>query len=130
PGIEQLLVGQAADQARMNEAREVDAGYVTGMRIEAGNVPDRFLRQRKMVGEKAAAILLGEESVEAPQAVRLGADVEQIDDQQISRLGASYADRAGQKVYDGQVDVANVIGRLVVLDEPAGPVIGLHDKIV
>lgn len=83
-----------------------------------------------MVGEKAAAVLLGEEAVEAPQAFLERADVEQVDDQQIARLGALDADRTGQEVHDRQVDVAHVVGGVVVLDEAAGPVIGLDDEVV
>ena len=130
PGVEQLLVGQAADQARMDQARELHAGHVAGMGVEAGNVPDRFLRQRKVIGEESAAVLLGEESVEAPQALGQRADVEQIDHQEIAGLGALDADRAGQEVHDRQVDVADVIGEFVVLDEAAGPIIGLDDEVV
>src|SRR5258708_27443337 len=31
---------------------------------------------------------------------------------------------------DGEIDVAHVVDRFVVLDEAAGPVIGLHDEII
>ena len=110
PGVEQLLVRQAADQARMDEAGELHARHMARMGVEAGNVPDRFLRQREMIGEEAAAVLLGEEAVEAPQALRQRADVEQIDHQEIAGLGALDADRAGQEMHDGEVDVAHVVG--------------------
>ena len=83
-----------------------------------------------MVGEKAAAVLLREEAVEAPQALRQRADIEQVDDQQIAGFGAFDADRTGQEMHDDEVDVAHVVGRFVVLDEAAGPVIGLDDEIV
>ena len=114
----------------MDQAGEVHARHMAGVRVEARDIPDRFLRQREMIGEKAAAVLLGEEAVEAPQALRQRADVEQIDDQQIAGLGALDADRARQEVHDRQIDVAHVVGRLVVLDEAAGPVVGLDDEIV
>ena len=84
----------------MDETGEADAGDVTGMGIDARNVPDRFLRQREVVGEKAAAVLLGKEAVEAPGALRKDADVENIDDQQIARLGAVYPDRTGEEMHD------------------------------
>ena len=130
PGVEQLLVRQTADQAGMDEAGEVDAGHVARMRVHARDVPDRLLRQREVIGEEAAAVLLGEEAVEAPQALGQRADIEQVDDQQIARLGAFDTDRAGQEVHDGQIDVANVVGGFVVLDEAAGPVVGLDDEVV
>jgi hypothetical protein len=61
---------------------------------QAVDVPDRLLRLREMLGQEAAAVLLREEAVEAPQAVGLGANVEQVDDEQVARLGALHADRA------------------------------------
>src|SRR6266853_3324036 len=33
-------------------------------------------------------------------------------------------------MHDGEIDVAHVVGRFVVLDEAAGPVISLHDEII
>src|SRR5258705_2863651 len=33
-------------------------------------------------------------------------------------------------MHDGEIDVAQVVGRFVVLDEAAGPVIGLHDEVI
>src|SRR6266446_6257316 len=84
PGVEQLLVRQAADQARMDEARKAHARHMARMGVEAGNVPDRFLRQRKMISEEAAAVLLGKEAVEAPQALRQRTDIEEVDDQEIT----------------------------------------------
>src|SRR6202035_4792361 len=43
PGLEQLLVGQATDQARMDEAREIDPRHMAGMGVETRYVPDRLL---------------------------------------------------------------------------------------
>ena len=83
-----------------------------------------------MIGEEAAAVLLGEEAVEAPQALRQRADVEQVDDQQVAGLGAFDADRPGQEVHDGEIDVAHVVRGFVVLDEAAGPVVGLDHEVV
>ena len=130
PGRQHLRIGQTADQAGMDQAGEVHAGNVTRRGVEALDVPDRLLRQREMVGQEAAAVLLGEEAVKAPQALLQRTDVEQIDHQEIAGLGALDADRAGQEVHDRQIDVAHVVGGIVVLDEAAGPVIGLDDEIV
>jgi len=33
-------------------------------------------------------------------------------------------------MHDRQIDVAHIVGGIVVLDEAAGPVIGLDDEIV
>src|ERR1700691_1645708 len=108
----------------MNEPSKLDAGDVTRMGVEAGNVPDRFLRQRKMIGQEAATVLLREETVEAPKALRQRADVKQVDDQKIAGLGAFDTDRPGQEMYDRQIDVAHIVRRIVVLDEASGPVVG------
>ena len=130
PGREHFRIGQTADQAGMDQPGKVHAGDVARRGVEALDVPDRFLRQREMIGQEAAAVLLGEEAVETPQAFLQRADVEQIDHQQIAGLGALDADRAGQEVHDRQIDVAHVVGGIVVLDEAAGPVDGLDDEIV
>ena len=63
-----------------------------------------------MIGEETAAVLLGEEAVESPQALLQRTDIEQVDHQEIAGLGALDADRAGQEVHDRQVDVAHVVG--------------------
>src|ERR1700682_455401 len=114
----------------MNQAGEIHARNVPGRGVHALKIPDRLLRQREMIGQEPAAVLLGEEAVEAPQAFLHRADVEQIDHQQVAGLRALAADRAGQEVHDRQIDVAHVVGGVVVLDEAAGPVIGLDDEIV
>ena len=129
PRFEQFLVGQTADQTGMDEAGEPDPGDVPGMRVEARNIPDRLLRQREVVGEKAAAVLLGEEAVEAPRALGKDADVENIDNEEIARLGAVHADRPGQKVHNAQINVAHIVGQLIVLDETSGPIVGLHHEV-
>src|ERR1700691_5405126 len=112
----------------MNEPGKLDAGDVTRMGVEAGNIPDRFLRQRKMIGQEAATILLREETVEAPKTLRHRADIEQVDDQKIAVLGAFDADRPRQKMYDRQIDVAHIVRGIVVLDEASGPVVSLDNK--
>ena len=83
-----------------------------------------------MIGQEAAAILFGEEAVKTPQAFLQRADVEQVHHQEIAGLGALDADRAGQEMHDRQIDVAHVVGGIIVLDEAAGPVIGLDDEII
>jgi|GEM_PF-7062047 len=130
PGRQHFGIWKTADQAGMDQAGEVDAGDVARRGVETLDVPDRLLRQREVIGEEAAAVLLGEEAVEAPQALLQRTDVEQVDDEQIAGLGALDADRAGQEVHDREIDVAHVIGRVVVLDEAASPVDGLDNEIV
>ena len=62
--------------------------------------------------------------------MRQRADVKEIDNQQIARLGTLDPDRTGEEVDDRKVDVAHVIGGVVVLDEATGPIVGLDDEIV
>jgi hypothetical protein len=114
----------------MDQAGEIDAGDVARRGVEALDVPDRFLRQREMIGQEAAAVLFREEAIKTPEAFLERTDVEQIDHQKIAGLRALDADRAGQEVHDRQVDVAHVVRRIVVLDEAAGPVDGLDDEVV
>ena len=130
PGREQLGIGQATDQARVDQAGEAHPGYVPALGEHALEVPDGFLRVGKVVGEKAAAVALREEAVEAPQRILLGADVQQLDHQQVARLGALYTHRTGEVVHGGKVDIAHVAGVVVILDRAARPVVGLEDEIV
>jgi hypothetical protein len=124
------LSGRQPIRPGVDQAGEVDARNVARAGEHALEVPDRFLRFGKVVGQKAAAVLLREEAVEAPQAVLLGADVEQVDHQQVAGLGALHAHRAREVVHRAQVDVAHVVGAVVVLDEATGPVECLEDEVV
>src|SRR3954464_8460545 len=83
-----------------------------------------------MVGEEAPAVLLGEKAVETPKTLLERADIEQINHKQVARLGALDADRTGEEMHNRQIDVAHIVGRVVVLDEAAGPVDGLDDEVV
>ncbi len=130
PFVQQLSVRQAADQPRMDKAREIDARDVPGRREHAVKVPDRFLCVRKMVRQEAAAIVAAEKSVESPQTVRLGADIQQINHQQIARLCTLHPHGPGQKMHGRQIHVPHVIGTVVILDRAARPVIGFQNEIV
>ena len=71
-----------------------------------------FCAMREMIGQKAAAIFLGKEAVEAPQALRQRTDVEKVDHQQVAGLRAFDADRTREEVHDGEIDVADIVGRI------------------
>ena len=130
PGFQQLRIGQTADQSRMDQPGEVNPRHVTGTGEHAVDIPDRLLRLREMIGQKAAAILLREKSVEPPRIVRKRTDVEEVDHQKVARLRTLDADRTAEEMHDAEVDVAHVSGRFIVLDEPAGPVVALDDEIL
>ena len=63
-------------------------------------------------------------------ATRFGPNIKKVDHQQIARLGALDTDRPGEKMHNGQIDVADIVGGFVVLDEAPGPVIGLDHEVV
>jgi hypothetical protein len=83
-----------------------------------------------MVCQEAAAVLLGEKAVEAPVHLFLGADIEDVNLEQIARFGPFHTDRAGKVMYLFEFDVAHVGGIVVILDLAAGPVIGFDLEIV
>ena len=130
PGIQQFFGGQAANQARVNQAGKFHIGNVPGFGEHAVEVPDGFLGLREVFGQEATAVLLGEEAVKAPLALFEGADVEDVDFQQVARLRALDPDRSRQEVNLAEINIAHVVGAVVVLDLAAGPVIALNDEIV
>ncbi|MNX47435.1 hypothetical protein D3C86_779880 [compost metagenome] len=130
PRVQQLFVGQAADQAGMNQPREIHARNMARRREHAVEIPNGFLRMREVFGQEAAPIVAAEKAIEPPQAVGLGADIQQVNHQQIAGLRAFHAHRAGKKMHGGQVYVAHIVGAVVVLDRAARPVIGFQYEIV
>ena len=61
---------------------------------------------------KPPPFFLEKKPLKPHRALGKRADVEQIDNQEIARLGACDADRPGQEVHDGQIDVAHIVGRI------------------
>src|ERR1700712_457995 len=101
----------------MRDAGELDPGDVPGRALLAREVPDRLVRVGEVVGEKASAVGLGEDSRVAPSLAGGVADllgyrtqVEDVDDEKVPWFGTFDVDRAGQHVCTGKVDVAHVIG--------------------
>ena len=91
-------------------------------------VPDRLVGVREVIGEEAPAVELGEDAGVTPALAGGLADllgyrpeVEDVDDQQVARLGALDGDRPGQHVTALSSDVAHVVGRVVVADLGVGP---------
>ncbi len=93
-GVDQLLltavpvgehyrVGQATDQSGVDQAGKVDPGNVPRAGEHAFEIPDGFLCAGKVIREESATVLPREETVEAPHRFGLGADVQQVDHQQI-----------------------------------------------
>ena len=92
-----------AEQPRVRDAGVADPGDVPRRGVLAVEVPDRLVGVREVVGEEAAAVRLGEDTGVAPSLARrvavllrglARAEVEDVDDQQVTRLGALDLDRA------------------------------------
>ena len=114
----------------MDDAGEVHARDVAGIGVDALKCPSTPSAPREMIGQEAAAVLLGEDAGEAPVALRQRADVEDVDHQQVAGLRALDPDRAGQVVHLGEIDIAHVVGVVVVLDLAAGPVEALDAELI
>ena len=83
-----------------------------------------------MIGEKAAAILFGENSRETPFIALESTHLKDVHDQDVARLGSVHPDRSTQDVNNFQVDVSNVLRVVVVLDLSIGPVLALNAEDV
>jgi hypothetical protein len=91
-----------------------------------------------VVGEEAAAVDLGEDAGVAPALARgvavllwrlAGPEVEDVDDEEVARLRALDLDRAAEHVRLGQVDVAHVVGGVVVAELRVGPLAALDPEL-
>src|SRR5262245_43849691 len=83
-----------------------------------------------MFDEESTAVLFREDSREPPRRRGQRANVEQIDDHQIARLRAVHTERPAEIVHLGQVDVANVVRAVVILDLPTRPVVALDPEFL
>jgi hypothetical protein len=79
-------------------------------------------RRRVNLIEETAAIAPVEDASEAPRVVLERLDVHDLDEQDVARHRGLDLEWAAQVVDLGEVDIADVIGRVVVLDLAAGPV--------
>ena len=84
-------------------------GDVPGRGVDAVEIPAGLAGLGVVIGEEPAAVLLGEEPGEAPLEVGQHADVEDVHDQQVARLGAFHADRAAEVVHPREVDDFHVM---------------------
>ena len=102
----------------------------------AVEVPDRLVGVGVVVGEEPAGVGLGEDAGVAPALAGGGAgllgdraEVEDVDHQQVAGLGALDLDGAAEHVGVGQVDVADVVGRVVVAELGVGPLAALDPEL-
>jgi hypothetical protein len=138
PARQQLRGGRGAHQAGMHDAGERDAGDVPGRGGLPGEVPDHLVRVGELVGEEAAAVLLGEDAGVAPALpgqragvlLRDRPDVQDVDDQQVTRFGALHRERAAEHVHRGQRCVPDVVGGVVVVDGAVEPLPAVDPEAV
>jgi hypothetical protein len=103
----------------------------------AAEVPDHLVGVGEPVGEKAAPVALGKRAGIAPAHARerafvlliTGVDLEDVDHQEVARLGAFDVEGPAEDVHAGQRRMANVVGRVVVLDRAVEPLaaVGAED---
>ena len=79
-------------------------------------------RVRVQLVEEAAAIFLGENARETPRLVLQRLHVLNLDNEHVARLGGLNLKRPRKVVHLRQVDVAHIVGTVIVLDLPASPV--------
>jgi hypothetical protein len=125
---QQIRRGRTPDQAWVDDARKAHAGHVPRGGEDAVEVPYRLGRVGEAVDQEAATVLPREDTGEAPLRLAQRADLQDVDDQQVTRLDAVYVDRAAQDMHVAQVHVAHVVGAVVVCDLPVGPVQALDSK--
>ncbi len=132
PAGQQLGRRRGAEQAGVGDPGVADARDVPRGGLLSAEVPDRLVRVGIVVGEEAAAVDLGEDAGVAPtlagrvaDLLRHRAEVEDVDDEQVAGLGALDRDRTGQHVAAVELDVADIVRRVVVPDLGVGPLAAL-----
>ena len=114
----------------MNQAREAYARNVTGTGVNAVEVPAGLPRFRKVLVQKTTTVLESEDSGEPPLGVLKPADIVDIDHKKVTWLGALHAERSTQIVHLRQIDIPDIVGRLVVMDLATSPVVALDAELV
>jgi hypothetical protein len=88
----QLLRRRDADRARERIARHRDARQLRGSRVASVELPPDEVGAWEEIGEEAEA---GQDCAEPEVA---GVDLEQLDDQDVARLGSLHVDRPRQEI--------------------------------
>ncbi|KAJ3472235.1 hypothetical protein NLG97_g11165 [Lecanicillium saksenae] len=106
----------------MNQAGEAHTWNVTAGTIDAIKVPDGLGRLWIMLIQEAASVLLGKDAGEAPGGVFKRLHVGDVDDKQIAGLSALDFKRPSQIMDLGEIDIANVVGAVIVANLTTRPV--------
>jgi len=88
-------------------------------KLHAVDVP---LRVRIDLIQKPASVLLVEDACEAPRLVLERLNIHDLDEKDISWLGLFDFEWTGEVVDSRKVNVQDIVGTIIVLDLPAGPV--------
>lgn len=79
-------------------------------------------RSRVNLIQKTSAVVPVEDAGEPPRPIFEGLDVHDLDEEQVARLRTLHLEGPAEIVYSFQVDVEDVVGRVIVTDLTAGPV--------
>jgi hypothetical protein len=136
PVREEIVRGGGPDYPWVRDPGESHAGDVPRSRLLAVEVPDRLVGVGEVVGQEATAVVAREDAGVAPALpgdrpalLRHGSKLEDVDDEQIAGLGALDGDRAAQGMDDRHVEVADVLGRVVVVDRAVEPLAAVEAEL-
>ena len=118
----------AANQARVGDAGEANPRNMARLGEDTLEIPDRLGGFRKMVGEKATTVVLGEDAGEAPFVALKGANIKNIHHKDVAGLGTIDPDWSTQDVDNFEVHILNVLGIVIIFDLAIGPVLALDPK--
>src|SRR5699024_4457185 len=128
--------GRRRHQARMGDTGERDSGDVTracGLSLE---IPYGLVRVGELVDEKGTPVTFREDTGVPPALtgertrilLRERPHVQNVNDQQITWFRTADPDRSGERVDLGHGRVADVLGRVVVLDGAVEPLAAVHPE--
>ena len=121
---EQLVAGRQADRAHERGSGDADAGKVVGGGPAPGDVPVDLEGLGELVAEEPEPGYLD------GVAVAVGFDVEDLDVEQVARLGAVDVDGAGQGMHHVEVRSGDVVPRGGGAQLSVEGVTGLEDHLV
>ena len=84
--------------------------------------PERDARLRVNLVQETTSILLRKYTSEAPWLILQRLHVLDIHEENVARLGSLDLKRAGEIVHAGEIDVSDIVRRIVVLDLATRPV--------
>src|ERR1700730_1381919 len=83
-----------------------------------------------MISEESAAVGFRKDSGKTPGRLGKDTDIENVDNEQVSRFGSFHTDWAAQIVYFGQVNVPYIVRNVIIGDLPARPIDTFNSQFV